>query len=233
MAFQFKQFSIEDDQSTMKVGTDAVLLGSWVHLENEKSILDIGSGSGIISLMLAQRTSAQIQAIDIDENSVNQANHNFQKSPWASQIKAKHCSLSDFTKSESEKFDLIVSNPPFFINSLKSPRKNKNRSKHTDELTYEELAYGIANLLGPRGKACLILPYTESKLFIDLALIENIYLNKQLKIRPKATKDINRVLMEFSFNKSKFEEKEIHLREENNEFSEAYKTLSKNYYLKL
>ena len=233
MAFQFKQFSIEDDQSTMKVGTDAVLLGSWIHLEDEKSILEIGTGSGIISLMLAQRTSAQIQAIDIDEKSVIQAIHNFQKSPWASQIKVKHCSLSDFTKSESKKFDLIVSNPPFFINSLKSPFKNKNRSKHTDELTYEELAHGIANLLTPKGKASLILPYTESKHFIDIALIENIYLNKQLKIKPKDSKKINRVLVEFSFNKSELEENEIYLREENNEFSEAYKTLSKNYYLNL
>lgn len=231
MSFQFKQFSVEDDQSTMKVGTDAVLLGAWTETKDANNILEIGTGSGIISLMLAQRSTAQIQAIDIDKNSVDQANNNFQKSKWANQIIAKHCSLNDFCKSASLKYNLIVSNPPFFINSLKSPNKNKTRSKHTDELSYEELVHGIANLLSPKGKACLILPYTESKRFKDIALIENIYLNKQVKIRPKATKEVNRVLMEFSFYKSELEEKEIYLREENNGFSEAYHHLCKNYYL--
>jgi len=231
MSFQFKQFSIEDDQSTMKVGTDAVLLGAWTEIKDANNILEIGTGSGVISLMLAQRSTAQIQAIDIDKNSVDQANNNFQKSKWADQIMAKHYSLNDFCKSESKKYDLIVSNPPFFIDSLKSPYKNKARSKHTGELSYEELVHGIVNLLSPKGKACLILPYTESKHFKDIALIENIHLNKQLKIRPKATKDFNRVLMEFSFYKSELEEKGIYLREESNEFSEAYSNLCKNYYL--
>ncbi len=233
MAFQFKQFSINDDQSTMKVGTDGVLLGAWCDIRNAKSILDIGSGSGLISLMLAQRTEALISAIDIDENSVNQGKQNFQNSDWGNQLTAIHSSLKDFTKSENKKFDLIVSNPPFFINALKSPFKNKTRSKHTDELSYQELAHGIANFMASDGRACLILPYTESKFFIDLALIENIYLNKQLIIKPKASRKFNRILMEFSFQKSKLEEKEIYLREENNEYSEAYKSLCKNYYLNL
>ncbi len=233
MAFQFKQFKVEDDQSAMKVGTDGVLLGAWIETKNARQILDIGTGSGLIALMMAQKSKAQINAIDIDKQSAKQAQSNFQKSPWKAQLNAEHISLQEFCKNATQKYDLIVSNPPFFVNSLKSPSNNKNRSKHTDELTYEELVHGITNFLTSKGRACLILPYAESKLFVNIALVENIYLNKRLKIRPKATKEINRVLMEFSFHKTKLKENEIYLREENNKFSEDYDSLCKNYYLKL
>ncbi len=233
MAFQFKQFSVEDDKSTMKVGTDAVLLGAWANVENAKNILEIGCGSGVISLMLAQGSKAQIEAIDIDKNSVIQANENFQISPWPNQLNAFHFSLNDFRKEISKKFDLIVSNPPFFNDSLKSPNKNKTRSKHTDELNYSDLAQGIQHFLSPQGKACLVLPYTESKTFIELARIEKLFLNNQLLIKPKVDKKPNRVLMEFSFKKSATEENEIYLREADNSFSENYKDLCKDYYLNL
>lgn len=232
MAFHFKQFSIADDQSTMKVGTDAVLLGAWTDVENAENILDIGCGSGVISLMLAQRTNAKIEAIDIDEDSVKQARENFKNSPWADQLEAFHYSLKDFRKTALKKYDLIVSNPPYFINALKSPDKNKNRSKHSGELSYVDLTHNMAQLLSQTGKACLILPSDiESKAFKDLALLEKIHLNKQLLIKPKANKKANRVLMEFSFLKSDLEEDEMYLREDDNQFSETYKSLCKDYYL--
>lgn len=233
MSFQFKQFSVEDNKSTMKVGTDAVLLGTWTTIQNIKNILEIGTGSGVISLMLAQRTEAQIEAIDIDKNSANQANDNFQDSPWGKRLNAFHFSLNDFKKKQSKKYDLIFSNPPFFIDSLKSPNKNKTLSKHTDELSYADLIQGVIHFLSPQGKVCLILPYTESKSFISLARIENLYLNNQLLIKPKKDKAANRVLMEFSFKKTQVEEDEIYLRETDNSFSDDYKNLSKDYYLNL
>ena len=233
MAFQFKQFRVEDDCSSMKVGTDAVLIGAWTYVGNVENILEIGTGSGIISLMLVQRSDAKITAIDIDKNSVTQATRNFNKSPWSKRLKAFHFSLNNFKKGQSEKYDLIVSNPPFFIDSLKSPNKNKTLSKHTDTLSYSDLILGLVHFLSPQGRACIILPFTESKSFINHARIENLFLNKQLFIKPKKDKPANRVLMEFSFNKTSLEENEIYLREADNSFSVDYKNLCKDYYLNL
>jgi len=233
MAFQFKQFSVEDDRSTMKVGTDAVLLGAWTNIKNAKNMLEIGTGSGIISLMLAQRSEARIEAIDIDKSSIDQAIENFKISPWNERLKATYYSLKNFIKDNKNKYDLIVSNPPFFIDSLKSPDKNKTRSKHTDELSYSDLIQGLLYFLSPQGRSCLILPHTESKSFINLARIENLHLNKQLLIKPKKNKIANRILMEFSFIKTAIEENEIYLREEDNSFSADYKKLCEDYYFNL
>ncbi len=233
MAFQFKQFSVEDNKSTMKVGTDAVLLGAWTKIQNTKTILEIGTGSGVISIMLAQRSEVKIEAIDIDKSSVNQASDNFKISPWNKHLAAKHFSLKEFIIESKNQYDLIVSNPPFFIDSLKSPNKNKTRSKHTDELSYSDLIQGLIHFLSPQGRACLILPFTESKSFINLARLENIYLNKQLLIKPKKSKQANRILMEFSFSKTTLEKDEIYLRKADNSFSDKYKNMSKDYYLNL
>ncbi len=233
MAFQFKQFSVEDNTSTMKVGTDAVLLGAWTNVQNAKNILEIGTGSGVISIMLAQRSEVKIEAIDIDKNSVDQASDNFKNSPWDKHLSAKHFSLKEFMIENKNRYDLIISNPPFFIDSLKSPNKNKTRSKHTDELSYSDLIRGLIHFLSPQGRACIILPYNESKSFINLARIEKLYLNKQLLIKPKKDKVANRVLMEFSFKKVSLNETKIYLREIDNSFSDEYKNLSKDYYLNL
>lgn len=233
MAFQFKQFSVEDNKSTMKVGTDAVLLGAWTNVQNAKNILEIGTGSGVISIMLAQRSEVKIEAIDIDKNSVDQASDNFKISPWDKHLSAKHFSLKKFMIENKNRYDLIVSNPPFFIDSLKSPNKNKTLSKHTDELSYSDLIQGLIHFLSPQGRACIILPYNESKSFINLARIENLYLNKQLLIKPKKDKVANRVLMEISFKKASLNENEIYLRELDNSFSDDYKNLSKDYYLNM
>lgn len=233
MAFQFKQFSVEDNLSTMKVGTDAVLLGAWTEIKNAENILEIGTGSGVISLMLAQRSEGQIEAIDIDRDSVDQAKENFKNSSWNKRMSASHFSLKDFIKESKNKYNLIVSNPPFFIDSLNSPDKNKTRSKHTNELSYSDLVHGLIHFLSPKGRACLILPHTESKSFINLARIENLYLNKQLLIKPKKNKLANRALMEFSFINTAIEVSNIYLREEDNSFSADYKKLCEDYYLNL
>ncbi len=231
MGFRFKQFKVEDDRSTMKVGTDAVLLGAWADAGSAKNMLEIGTGSGVIALMLAQRSETKIEAIDIDKNSIEQAHENFQNSPWANRLNAIDSSLKDFCKSSSEKFEVIVSNPPFFNNSLTSPKQKKTRSKHTGELSYEDLLHGIVHFLAPNGNVFLILPHTESKIFVKLAQQNHLYVNKELLIRPKKEKAANRVLMELSFRETEKESTEIYLREPDNSFSKAYSDLCQDYYL--
>ena len=231
MSFQFKQFSVEDNQSAMKVGTDAVLLGSWVQLENEKTILDIGTGSGVIALMMAQKSKTQIDAIDFDKASILQAERNFQKSPWFSQLRAIHISLQNYIKSTAHKYDLIVSNPPFFDQSLKSPIKEKNISKHTESLKFNELAQGIRQLLNPTGKAYLILPPVEASQFIDEARIEGLFCRKKLYIIPIEGKPINRWIFEISSFRTKLIEEELTIRDKNQNYTNEYKELTKDFYL--
>jgi tRNA1Val (adenine37-N6)-methyltransferase len=233
MVFLFKQFTIEDDQSSMKVGTDAVLIGAWAGLHNANNILEIGCGSGVISLMFAQRTNAIIDTIDIDIKSVGQANHNFKQSKWASQLNAFPFSLQEFQKESNNKYDLIISNPPYFNNSLISPFKNKTLSKHTITLNYNEILEGIKHFLSNNGKTCLILPYTEGQEFIELATKQKLYLNRQLLISPKIGKNPNRIIMEFSYYENELKTEEICLRKADNQLSEAYKLLCKDYYLNL
>src|ERR1035437_4301927 len=134
MAFRFKQFIIEDDLSTMKTGTDAILLGAWAEPGKADSILEIGTGCGVISLMLAQKSEAHITAIDIDPDSIVQAESNSMTSPWRDRIKAMNISLQDLTSISEKKYDLILTNPPFFIDFLKSPDERKNKAKHSSDL---------------------------------------------------------------------------------------------------
>ena len=230
--FQFKQFSIEDSRSTMKVGTDGVLLGAWANAFKANNILDIGTGSGLIALMMAQKSNAKIHAIDIDKNSINQAIENFKKSPWENRLCAKDISLQEFIKNQNKKFDLIISNPPFFVDSLKSPNKNKTASKHNVHLDFQELASGIKHLLSKDGKACLILPKTESTEFINQMLIEILHLQKIVDIYPKPGKPINRCLLEFGFDKIHRDESNLTIRNLDNTYTSEYIRLTQDFYIR-
>lgn len=233
MSFRFKQFNVNDDRATMKVGTDAVLLGSWVNIKNAKNILEIGTGSGVIALMIAQRSLAYIDAIEIDKKSAQQAAENFKNSPWNERLQLYHSSLNAFIENYHKKYNLIISNPPFFINSLNSPKPNKTLSKHTVSLNYSDLLKGIEHFLDKKGRCCLILPVNESLVFGNLAQSYGMYLNKQLLIKPKAGLKPNRVLMEFSFTKKRITTDEMFLRETDNSFSTNYRILCKDFYLNL
>lgn len=231
-AFQFKQFSIQDENSAMKVGTDAVLLGAWNNPRNYNSILDIGTGSGIIALMMAQKSFAKIDAIDIDFNSVQDAIINFKNSPWSENLVAIHSSLSDYIKQSENKYDLILSNPPFFNNSLKSSSDRKNLSKHTSTLSHKDLLLGVRNLISINGKFAVIIPYDQMKSFFNIALIEGLYCYKKLIIYPTPNKPANRIIMEFSLKKeNQIMEEELIIRDASGKFSEQYKTLTKDFYI--
>ncbi len=135
-AFQFKQFELFDDRSTMKIGTDAVLLGAWSNVENASRILDVGTGSGIIALMLAQRSNTLVDAIEIDKNSARQAVDNFKLSVWENKLQVYNTSFQTFAASNTSTYDLIVSNPPFFADALKSDKSHRNLARHTDTLSF-------------------------------------------------------------------------------------------------
>ena len=182
-AFRFRQFTIHQDKCAMKVGTDAVLLGSWVDPKNAHQILDIGTGTGLIALMLAQKSSAEIDAIDIDESACQQAKENFRISPWFSRVKIYHHSLQGFSETSEKKYDLIVSNPPYFHHASKPPEEARLNARHNDQLSFSELIAGVKKLLTDNGRFCLILPCKEGTEFIDLAQMSGLFCHEMMRIK--------------------------------------------------
>ncbi|MCP4551263.1 MAG: methyltransferase [Bacteroidetes bacterium] len=224
---------MEDEQCAMKVGTDGVLLGAWSKIHDEENILDIGTGSGVIALMIAQKCKANIDAIDIDLKSIEQAVLNFSKAKWSKRLKAIHSTLQNYVKKTTKKYDLIISNPPFFHQSLNSPIQEKNLSKHTNTLSFDSLAYGISQLMKDDGRVHLILPTAEAKLFLHLSLINGLYCTRLTMVRPSPSKPVNRWLIELKKLQENRIEDEIILRDANHNFTDAYIALTKDYYLKL
>ena len=217
----------------MKVGTDAVLLGSWVDIKNAESILDIGTGSGVIALMLAQRSDAEILGIDIHEASILNATENFENSPWDIRLSAKNISLQEFARLSSNKYDLIVSNPPFFSNSLTSPSKDKSLAKHNNSLPQIDLLKSILKLINNKGRFCVILPQIEQSAFTILAANFGFYSVHQLRIIPKTGKPVNRIITVYSlksFGSPLIED--LVIRDKNNKFTQDYKILTQDFYLK-
>ncbi len=217
----------------MKVGTDAVLLGAWVFPNGSKTILDIGTGTGIIALMLAQKTEACIDAIDIDEDSVKQAAQNISGSKFAHKINVSLTSFQDYSKTTGKKFNLIVSNPPYFEQSFKSSDEQRSQARHADVLPFEELIEGVVHILDPKGKFCLILPKLEAEKFRLLAEKKGLHLSKLLRVKSRADKDTDkRHLMQFEFIPTEFSEKTLVIEEDRrHNYTEEYKEFTKDYYV--
>lgn len=190
----------------MKVGTDGVLLGAWAMLEEQgaaqtrkaiEEVLDIGTGSGLVALMLAQRfPQAEIDAIDIESSAVEQARYNFLQSPWKERVRSFLSPLQEWQT--KKRYDLIVSNPPYFQNSLKNPDKGRELARHTDSLTYAELLHYSAQLLAPEGVIALILPSESEDDIIRLGISENLFCTRLTRVYSKAGKPAKRILIEFS-----------------------------------
>ena len=232
-SFAFKQFTINQDKCAMKVGTDAVLLGAWVIPNGSTSILDIGTGTGIIALMLAQKSQAKIEAIDIDENAVNQARQNVSGSKFSSSVSVSHTSLQDFAKTADKKFNLIVTNPPYFEQSLKSSDTQRSNARHADVLPFEDLIEGVLKLLAAKGKFCLILPKLEAEKFREQAEKRGLHLSKLMRIKSRADKEVDkRHLMQFEFTPTEFSETTLVIEEkERHHYTPEYKELTKDYYV--
>jgi tRNA1Val (adenine37-N6)-methyltransferase len=216
----------------MKVGTDAVLLGSWVNASHAKTILDIGTGTGIIALMLAQKSAARIDAIDIDNNAYIQATENVNNCRWKENIEVHHVSLQQFAKESDHKYDIIVSNPPYFIDSSKASEKSRTNARHTDQLPFKELLDGVLKLLSPTGKFYVILPTKESELFRDEAEKHKFFLTKQTRVITRTDKPEKRLMMRYEFIQRAFSEDFITIeKDERHSYTDEYKALTKDYYL--
>ena len=215
----------------MKVGTDAVLLGSWVDVRNAKKILDVGTGSGVIALMIAQRTNNDvcIDAIEVEDEDISQAKENVLRSPWSNKIFALKTSLQNFEP--ALKYDLIVSNPPFFINSLLPPSRHRQRTRHNEQLTFEELITHSIRLLNLTGTLAVVLPFQEGNDFKQLALKNKLHLKRQLAFYSRKEKPQERWLFEFGFEPVKPKEEEIILYEAGDTKSNDYINLTKDFYL--
>ncbi|MFZ4464149.1 MAG: tRNA1(Val) (adenine(37)-N6)-methyltransferase [Bacteroidales bacterium] len=231
-AFHLKRFSLMHDRSTMKVGTDAMLLASWVVTEGVSRVLEIGSGCGIISLILAQRSKAEIDAIDIDEASVEEATINFRFSPWSERLHCYHTDLRQFTTDYS--YDLIISNPPFFTSTFKTQKPRRNLARHEDSLPFPELIDSAKTLLNQKGRFALVLPDLEAEKFIPLAESNGLFLHKILNIIPVEGKTPNRLNMVFNQNKiDKPIIENFTIRNGDQQFTEQYKIMLKDFYLGL
>jgi tRNA1Val (adenine37-N6)-methyltransferase len=231
--FEFKKFIIKQERCTMRVGTDAVLLGAWVNADHCKNILDIGTGTGVIALMLAQKSNAVITALEIDTPSYEQANENVTESPYSDRVKLINDSFQKFSASEKNTYDLIVSNPPFFLDSHKSNDVSRSLARHADALPFPDLIIGVKNILAPEGRFCLILPKKEAEIFIKLAEQEGFYLNRLLRVRPMIHKsEDKRFIMQFECEPKELDEDTLYIRTTDPmEYSEEYKSLTKEFYL--
>lgn len=215
----------------MKVGTDGVLLGAWVNVQGKSNLLDIGTGCGVIALMLAQRTerNARIDAIDISEKDFHQAQKNFLSSPWKDRLTAYHSALQNFNP--SKRYDCIVSNPPFFSNSLEPTDERRKKVRHTTTLTFEELILSSIRLMKPDGSLNLILPVKEGNRFIEIAVAQGLYCNRTTYFRTRRGKPVERILMELSFIKTIINSSEMLLYEEGKTPSAEYRSLTGDFYL--
>ena len=244
--FRFKQFTVWHDRCAMKVGTDGVLLGAWCPLDSQASsskslksskgfkVLDIGTGSGLIALMLAQRLpQAQITAIDIDNGAVEQAKYNFSISPWADRLQCHQQALQEVEGKSI--YDLIVSNPPYFQASLKNPDSQRAMARHTDTLSYDELLANSARLLKEEGRLALVLPIEAEQQIIALAQAYALYPTHITHVYPKPGKAAKRLLIAFSLlpiaNSTSPIANSLTLESETAPRSEEYKELTKDFYL--
>jgi tRNA1Val (adenine37-N6)-methyltransferase len=229
--FQFKQFHIEQERTALKVGTDGVLLGAWCMVQEAKHILDVGTGTGLIALMLAQRSEAEITAIEIDENAFLEANSNFKKSPWSERLQVLHGDFNQLLDSTSKFYDLVVCNPPFFKNSLKSADAASSLARHDVTLSFLQLIRGSRRLLHDHGKLAVILPFEATIDFRETARMEGFYLSRQTNIIPRTGKPAKRVLMEFSRLTVYPDVNELVILCVRDKYSEGFIELTKDFYL--
>lgn len=235
--FRFKQFTIYQDNCAMKVCTDACLFGAWM-AEKAKRLhskvkmgLDIGTGTGLLSLMLAGQTDAIIDAVEIDEAAAKQATENFASSPWKEKLRVHKTSIQEFGESKNQCYDLIISNPPFFENDLKSDDHKRNLALHSAELSLEELLKNIKRLLKEDGCFALLLPYHRSNYFEQLALAEEYCLHEKVLVRQTSKHNYFRSMLLFARSAAPLIQKEIVIRMDDGKYSPEFIDLLKAYYL--
>ena len=219
----------------MKIGTDGVLLGAWTSIKhNPNSILDIGAGTGVIALQLAQRSDAEIiDALEIDDNAFEQALDNFESSPWNNRLFCYHISLENFAKEIEDRYDLIVSNPPFYNDDFESNSKARNTARFTSALSFENLLSAVSELLSDHGTFSVIIPFKEEKNFIALAEKNNLFIANICRVKGSQTTEVKRSLLEFSFHNINKKITELVIENGRHQYTSEYQNLVKDFYLKM
>jgi tRNA1Val (adenine37-N6)-methyltransferase len=234
--FNFKQFSVNQDKSAMKIGTDAVLLGAWCPIDNNPfSVLDIGAGTGILSLMLAQRSSAeQIDAIEIDENAYEECVENFEASPWSDRLFCFHAGLDEFIEEPEDEYDIIISNPPFYSEDFKTTNSQRDLARFQDAMPFEELVEAADLLLSENGIFAVIIPFKEEERFINLCAEAELFPIKATRIRGSHNTPIVRSLLAFKrYELSVLTADELVIEINRHEYTDDYINLTKDFYLKM
>lgn len=236
--FQFKEFTIHQDKTAMKVGTDGVLLGAWCAVDYlPDSILDVGAGTGLIALMLAQRCDAMtIDAVEIDENAYEQTVENFEQSDWGDRLYCYNASFAEFADEiaqEEETYDAIVSNPPFYTDEFETENESRNKARFTSSLSFETLLSGVAKILSKNGVFSVIVPFKEEEHFINLAKEHHLFLNRVCNVQGNVNAAIKRSLLAFSFDKKEVEKNNLIIEIERHKYTQAYIDLTKDFYLKM
>jgi len=228
--FKFKKFSIIQEKSAMKVGTDGVLLGCWISCEKANNILDIGCGTGLITLMLGQRSlNSNVIGIEIDKIASQEAQLNSSNSDWEERIEIKHTSLQQFTPQLN--FDLIVSNPPFFPQN--KSQQSRDIARHANTLSFEELIGNAAKLLAEKGIFSVVIPKNSEEYFCKIAAVHNLYCNRVCYIKGNETSQVKRVMMEFSFIKTVVLTEHLTIETSRHNYTDKYIQLCKDFYLKM
>ena len=222
----------------MKVGTDSVLLGSWCAIDQfSDTILDIGTGTGVIALMLAQRSDAMtIDAVEGDEQAFEQAVENFEKSIWKDRLYCYNATFQEFVKEiqeEEETYDLIVSNPPFYTDDFETLNFARNKARFTSSLSFEELVTGVSKILSKNGKFSVIIPCKEEVQFIAIAEENNLFVNRICRVQGNINSPVKRSLLTFSFRKTAIEEAQLIIETTRHNYTEDYTRLTKDFYLKM
>jgi len=233
--FKFKHFSIQQDKTAMKVGTDGVLLGAWVAVNSDcESILDIGTGTGLIALQLAQRSEVEtIDAVEIEPQAFEQAVNNFEMSDWGDRLYCYHSSLEEFSAEIEGTYDLIVSNPPFYQDNFETRDIARNKARFTSSLSFKSLIKGASKLLSGNGTFAVIIPFKETQNFIALAHEYKLFLNRVCHVKGTPTATIKRSLLDFSFQKKELIEEVLIIEIERHQYTSEYTALVKDFYLKM
>ena len=234
--FQFKQFAVSQDQCAMKIGTDGVLLGAWAPIDSRpNSILDIGTGTGIIALMLAQRSDAQqIDALEIDENAYEQAVDNFESSPWGDRLFCFHAGLDEFVEEPEDEYDLIVSNPPFYVEDFRSDNAQRDLARFQEAMPFEDLVESAALLLSENGIFAVIIPFKEEENFLELAKEYELFPIKITRVKGTHKTQIVRSLLAFRrYELSVLSADELVIEINRHEYTDDYIALTKDFYLKM
>ncbi len=220
----------------MKIGTDGVLLGTWTMLKSEpRNVLDIGTGTGVISLILAQRFgTSEIEAVEIDGAAFEQAIDNFEESPWGDRLFGYHASFQEFFQEvDDEKYDLIISNPPYLSPTKKSENNIRNTARFEDALPFEHLFYGASKLLEEEGIFAIIIPFDRENLVVEIAAKMHLIPSRITRVKGTVKSIVKRSLIEFQFSANAVEENELILEKERHVYTNEYRALVKDFYLKL